>query len=131
MRSAAACLSERLLLDLADRPLLAYRACQLIEEEAPVIHPSQVVSPRGRLKNPGRWYMDPNGWWSIREFDWVDDDTKTESQAIGCRWNGDPNDPASKGNPISTGHPTWFVLPEPFHAMARALLDAAGQDEAG
>lgn len=92
-----------------------------------MIHPSQVASPKGRLKNPGRWYIHSSGWWSLREFDWIDDDTGIMSPAIGCRWNGDPHNPDSKGNPISTGHPTWFVLPEPFDAMARALLDAAGK----
>lgn len=93
-----------------------------------MIHPSHVVSPRGKLKNPRRWYVEPNGWWSLMEFDWLDEDTGQLKPAIGCRWNGSANDPSSKGNPISTGYPTWFVLPEPFHSMARALLDASGRE---
>lgn len=29
--------------------------------------------------------------------------------ALAARWNGEPD---SKGNPVSTGQATWFILPE-------------------
>lgn len=49
---------------------------------------------------------------------------------LACRWNGDEESP--KGNPVSHGVPTWFVLPddlvEPILSIVpldkRPLLDA-------
>lgn len=37
--------------------------------------------------------------------------------AMVMRWNGGEKRP--KGNPVSTGHPTWFVIPPAYH---RAIL---------
>ena len=39
---------------------------------------------------------------------------------IGFRWNGTPETP--KGNPISSGHPTWTMLDQRLHAAVIALL---------
>ncbi len=40
------------------------------------------------------------------------------------RWNDDPAKPL--GNPVSHGHPTWFVLPLEFHD--EALKHASKED---
>ncbi len=90
------------------------------------MHPSLVTSPARRIRNLGRWYIDPQGWWSVREMEWMDDDTGQWNAAIGCRWNADLNDPNAIGHPNSFNNATWFILPEPFHQMAAALIDAAG-----
>ena len=92
------------------------------------MHPSLVKSPANRIRNAGRWYIDPNGWWAVREMEWLEEESGTWNAAIGCRWNGDLNDPASIGHPNSFNNATWFMLPEPFSEMARALIEAAGQD---
>lgn len=90
------------------------------------MHPSLVRSPARRIRNMGRWYIDPNDWWSVRELEWMDDDTGVWNPAIGCRWNGVLQDASSIGHPNSFNNATWFILPEPFHQMAAALIEAAG-----
>ena len=90
------------------------------------MHPSLVTSPAKRIRNLGRWYIDPRGWWSVREMEWLDEDGVTWNHAIGCRWNGDLNNQKEIGHPNSFNNAVWFILPEPFSQMAAALIEAAG-----
>ena len=67
--------------------------------------------------------------WSLAVGDWDFD------RVLACRWNGDAEHP--KGNPVSRGEPTWFVLPSELveaileivpnekKALAKALFKAA------
>lgn len=70
--------------------------------------PQDALSPRNRL-DPGSLnviYTAPDGSWSLAEMIWDGD------PRVGCRWNGDINDPEDKGNPRSHGQGTWFILPD-------------------
>jgi hypothetical protein len=51
--------------------------------------------------------------WSLAVGEW------DGRRCLAARWNGDDERP--KGNPVSHGMPTWFVLPDEF---ADALLAA-------
>lgn len=51
--------------------------------------------------------------WSLAVGEWDGE------RCIAARWNG--NDERPKGNPVSHGMPTWFVLPREF---AEPLLEA-------
>lgn len=70
--------------------------------------PEDALSPLGRLE-PGTLnviYTSPDGAWSLARMVW------DGAPRLGCRWNGDINNPADKGNPSSRGHGTWFILPD-------------------
>lgn len=81
------------------------------------VSPSDVLSPRSRWKllrvlldaGPGKPAV-AHGKWDGREV-------------IATRWNGTKKAP--KGNPVSTGYPTWFILPDHF---GRAILDQISPD---
>lgn len=47
--------------------------------------------------------------WSMAIGRWKSDDDGTWRPVLAQRWNGWEG---SKGNPISRGYPTWFVLPD-------------------
>jgi hypothetical protein len=77
-----------------------------------------VVSPKRRLKYPHAIYA--GNEWSLAVGLW------DGNRAMLIRWNDDPDKP--RGNPVSHGHPTWFVLPAEFHTEA---LKQAGTADAG
>lgn len=75
--------------------------------------PEQVIAPQNRWEmdqviysggpGPGRHAI-AIGLWDGRP-------------SLVMRWNG--GDERPKGNPVSTGHPTWFVIPHEYH---RAII---------
>ena len=69
-----------------------------------IIPPMSVVAPQDRLLRGTLAIVHDFGLWTLAQGNW---DGKN---VLLVRWNGQPDKP--KGNPISTGHPTWFVLPE-------------------
>lgn len=79
-----------------------------------IVKPEDVVSPRDRLTGPLVVVFD-DGDWSMATAYW----DKTPSLLM--RWNGSDDRP--KGNPISTGMPTWFVVPEKIRWSVLAIAD--------
>jgi hypothetical protein len=69
------------------------------------MHPENVVSPQDKLSELEVIY--DAGEWSVAEFNWQHEDGTRPR--IGIRWNGNEYE---LGNPQSSGHATWFVLPE-------------------
>jgi len=82
----------------------------------PRVHPKHVIAPRSRLEYPHAIYAGSK--WSLAVGLWDGD------RAMLIRWNDDPDKPL--GNPVSHGHPTWFVLPIEFHD--EALKQVANTD---
>lgn len=84
------------------------------------ITPDKVVSPKRRLKDLEVIYDGGEGEWSLAKMKWDGD------SAIGIRWNGTSDDPNPKctGNPQSSGHPTWFILPKEIAWMVAAATRA-------
>lgn len=75
------------------------------------IDPKTVLSPKGRVMNLEIVY--DGGSWSFAVAKMTWDGTPN---TYGIRWNGgsEENGKITKGSPISTGHPTWFILPSKF-----------------
>jgi hypothetical protein len=42
------------------------------------------------------------------------------------RWNGD----SPMGNPVSSGHPTWFVLPSDLHMVTLSVVQEPNRSSA-
>jgi len=87
------------------------------------VNPGTVTSPVRRLSHLRVIHQTQD--WSLAIGVW---DRVYRSLLV--RWNGDIDHPM--GNPVSHGHPTWFVLPEDFHAGALALVpnsNASSADE--
>ncbi len=55
-----------------------------------------------------------NKHWSMALGRWRNDDDGLWKPALAQRWNGWDG---SKGNPVSRGYSTWFVLPEETHDL--------------
>jgi hypothetical protein len=70
--------------------------------------PQDALSPRERIKDGtlSVIYTAPDGEWSLAEMVFDDE------PRVGCRWNGDINDPEDKGNPRSHRQGTWFIFPD-------------------
>lgn len=73
------------------------------------MRPEDVRAPKDRIRNPRVIYTNPDEAWSIAEMEWRDTDTDRWSLRVGMRWDGREGE---LGNPQSSGHPTWFLLPE-------------------
>jgi len=67
-----------------------------------------VLSPKDRVRGLRVIFTDPDGGWSIAEMEWRDYDGEWRWR-IGMRWDGAEDE---LGNPQSSGHPTWFLVPE-------------------
>lgn len=77
-----------------------------------MIDPKTVHSPKDRwtlLDVLGQFGGEKNNWWSLALGRWTDEEGYNTT-CLATRWNGG-HDPNSKGNPISRGYPTWFILP--------------------
>jgi hypothetical protein len=68
------------------------------------VKPQDVKSPREHWVLIDVLLETPN--WSLAVGAW------DGRRCLAARWNGDDDHP--KGNPVSHGVPTWFVLPEEF-----------------
>jgi hypothetical protein len=80
------------------------------------ILPSQVLSPKGSIKNLNVLYDGGENGWSLAEMTW------DGIPVLAMRWNGGSNNGSpSIGNPQSRGVPTWFVVPEEIGNALKAL----------
>lgn len=68
--------------------------------------PRTVLAPRWHLNLIDVLYEDED--WSLAVGQWRDDEGQWRPVLL-QRWNGWNG---SKGNPVSSGHPTWFVVPD-------------------
>jgi hypothetical protein len=73
--------------------------------------PRRVIAPQRSLHLVDVLYEDLH--WSMAAGYWYSDDDGWRPVLL-QRWNGWEG---SKGNPISTGHPTWFVLPDSTYGL--------------
>lgn len=88
-----------------------------------IIPPNLVTSPLDRLTPGTLTIVYSFQWWSLATGVW------DGNQALLIRWNGDQDHP--KGNPVSRGYPTWFVLPKELHECAlRQVPDADASNTA-
>ena len=85
----------------------------------PYITPEEVVSPKNRFGGLVEVvYSGRANEMSVARILWDDD------ERIACRWNGDDEHP--KGNPLSRGQATWFVVDEyAAPAVEQAAREAA------
>ena len=72
------------------------------------MRPQSVDSPKDRLSELSVVHNAVAEGWSVATCMWREEDG-TQSRRVGIRWNGDENE---LGHPQSTGHATWFLLPE-------------------
>ena len=82
--------------------------------------PEDVRSPQDRIRNLRVIYSNHDEGWSIAEMEWRHHDSGQWRWRIGMRWDGAP---AELGNPQSSGHPTWFLVPE--GAIAQMISEHA------
>jgi hypothetical protein len=83
-----------------------------------MVDPSDVTSPRSRLE-PGSLsviYISEDKKWSLAEMIY-DGEAR-----VGCRWNGDIDDPSDKGHPRSHGEAVWFTLPKEIGSPLAELI---------
>jgi hypothetical protein len=73
------------------------------------MQPHQVLSPQDRIRNMRVIFTNPDEGWSIAEMEWRHHDTGEWHSRVGMRWDGADDE---LGNPQSSGHPTWFLVPE-------------------
>lgn len=83
------------------------------------MRPEDALSPRNRIGEGSIRviYTAPDGSWSLATMVWDGVDV------VGCRWNGDFDDPQDKGNPRSHGQGTWFILPNELGHPVAALAE--------
>lgn len=71
------------------------------------VDPREVISPRSSWQLIAVLHEEEN--WSMAIGRWRNDDDGSWRSVLAQRWNGWQG---SKGNPLSRGYPTWFVLPD-------------------
>ena len=71
--------------------------------------PDLVRSPKERIRELRVIYTNREERWSIAEIDWYHRNDDEWRWRVGIRWDGEEDE---LGNPQSSGHPTWFILPE-------------------
>ncbi len=76
----------------------------------PYILPDDVISPQNSWTLNCVIYDEGAGGIAISLGEWKSEDG-TVSQVIGMRWNGNNDPHKGLGNPQSSGHATWFILP--------------------
>lgn len=69
--------------------------------------PEDVVFPRARVSNVQPIYTTGDDGWSIASLIY------DGAPALGMRWNGNSKEPGYPNG--RTGHPVWFIIPEPLH----------------
>ncbi len=80
----------------------------------PYIKPKNVTSPKHHWQLDKVLYDGGEGKWSVAEGQW------DEKKRLAIRWNG--SEDKEKGNPQSTGYPTWFIVPSELEAAIRKRL---------
>ncbi len=83
------------------------------------IDPQTVIAPKSLVSNVRVVYDSPptsEEGFSVVTLRWGND-----GDAVGIRWNGDPDDKGI-GTPQAFGQPTWFLIPK---ELREPILDAA------
>jgi len=83
--------------------------------EAHMVSPFEVTAPKARWSLID--VLIEKEQWSLAIGTW------DKEKCLVCRWNGDKEE-GSKGNPVSHGQPTWFVLPDEFIEALLPLIPA-------
>lgn len=81
-----------------------------------VVAADKVKSPKNRLREPLQ-VVHQTADWALATAFW------DKERALMMRWNGTEDRP--KGNPVSTGYPTWFVVPSELHWPILATVEDA------
>jgi hypothetical protein len=90
-------------------------ACDLTQDENILA----INSPKGQVGGPYKVVYkstDEANKWAIVALDW------NGGPCLGIRWFH-----GAMGNPVSTGHPIWFIIPDPLN---NAILDCVTQLQA-
>ena len=85
------------------------------------VRPQDVRSPRRHWKAGKVLYDGGEGGFSVTEGQWKNEEGRREDR-VGIRWNGKAG--SKIGNPQSSGHPTWFVLPPDLERAVRESVEA-------
>ena len=78
------------------------------------VRPVEVVAPQDRWQLIEVLHDGGEDKWSAAEGRW------DEEYYLGIRWNGNNESPL--GNPQSSGHPTWFMVPRELEEAVRTAL---------
>ena len=81
----------------------------------PFLQPEKVHSPRARWKLHRAFHSEGPGKIALAWGHW------DGREVIAARWNGSEDSGKSLGNPQSSGHATWFIIPD---WMAASVLRA-------
>lgn len=87
------------------------------------MHPSNRLSPQSHMRNLRVLYISKDTWWSVGKMEYFNDHTNTWEWRIGTCWNGDINDPNSKGFPNSFNRGTWQFEPVPLGLLIEAWVN--------
>ncbi len=71
--------------------------------------PEMVRSPKKWVHDVHVIYTDDTEGWSVAELQWLHQEDNQLRPRVGLRWDGLEHE---IGNPQSSGHSTWFLLPE-------------------
>ena len=80
----------------------------------PYEKPEDVTSPKKRWRLKRVVHPGTEATWSAAEGWWDD------RVVLALRWNGDDDTP--KGNPVSRGFPTWFIVPDELEGAVREAI---------
>ena len=103
------CSKKSILLALLIAYVIVY--ARIYMEAYALVDPQDVISPKNRWTLLKILYKEND--WSLALGQWDNE------PCLAARWNGSES-PDSKGNPVSHGMPTWFVLPK---GIAKPMLD--------
>ena len=79
------------------------------------VRPKEVIAPQDRWKLTEVLHNGGEDSWSAAEGRW------DEEHCLGVRWNGNRENPL--GNPQSSGHSTWFIVPKELEEAVRSALE--------
>jgi hypothetical protein len=85
------------------------------------VDPKTVIAPKSLVKNVEVVYNSSEGDCREEGFSVVRLTYGEDRDAVGIRWNGDPDDKGI-GTPQAFGQPTWFLIPD---ELRETILDEA------
>jgi len=87
------------------------------------IKPEDVTSPRSLWQLDKVLYDGGEEKWAAAEGQWDGE------QVLAIRWNG--SEDKEIGNPQSSGHPTWFIVPPKLEDVIRKRLKKFSKSRKG
>ncbi|MYD30136.1 MAG: hypothetical protein F4X01_00780 [Nitrospira sp. SB0661_bin_20] len=85
------------------------------------VKPQDVISPKDRWKLDRILYDGGEDQWAVAKGTWDEEET------LVIRWNGRTG--KKLGQPQSSGHPTWFIVPDELVGVIRAVIDLLLENE--